>query len=258
MELRETFNTVAELYDLARPGYPDELYDDLRIITGLGPGAEVLEIAPGTGKATVELARRGYRVTGVELGPELAAVARRNLAAFPGSSIEVSGFEEWDRAGREFDLVCCATGFAWLDPDVRIQRCAEALRPGGYLAIWGNEHVDGGTSQFFPDSQEWYERWMPGTPPGLRCEPADEFADKSWGVDQSADFESPEFRRYFWTLPYTTKTYLDVLRTYSGHIALEEPNRSRLYACIGRLIDSKYGGRIEKAYLTQLTIARRT
>ena len=257
MELRETFNTVAELYDRARPTYPDELYDDLRTLTGRGPGADVLEIAPGTGKATVALARRGYNVTGVELGAELAAVARRNLAAFPGSTIEVARFEDWDPAGRTFDLVCCATAFAWLDPAVRLQRCAKVLRSGGYLAIWSNEHVDGGSTEFFPESQDCYERWMPGTPPGLRCEPPEAFADKSWALDQTADFDAPQFRRYFWTLPYTTESYLDVLRTYSGHIALEEPNQSRLYECIARLIDSKYGGHIEKAYLTQLTVARR-
>jgi 16S rRNA A1518/A1519 N6-dimethyltransferase RsmA/KsgA/DIM1 with predicted DNA glycosylase/AP lyase activity len=41
----------------------------------------LLEIGCGTGKATAPLARRGFPVTCVELGAQLAAVARRELAS---------------------------------------------------------------------------------------------------------------------------------------------------------------------------------
>jgi hypothetical protein len=33
-------------------------------------------------------------VVAVELGPNLASIARRNLADFPAARVEVSGFEE--------------------------------------------------------------------------------------------------------------------------------------------------------------------
>src|SRR5207244_1472501 len=58
--LRETFGSVAELYDRARPEYPTAVFDDLEELAQLEPGSRVLEIGPGTGKATVELAERGY------------------------------------------------------------------------------------------------------------------------------------------------------------------------------------------------------
>src|SRR6267143_6546045 len=51
--LRATFDEAAELYDRARPGYPPELFDDLANLGGLHPGARVLEIGSGTGKATL-------------------------------------------------------------------------------------------------------------------------------------------------------------------------------------------------------------
>ena len=54
--------------------------------------SRVLEIAPGTGIATVELARRGFRVTAVEMGEQLAAVARRNVQAFSDATVGVSRF----------------------------------------------------------------------------------------------------------------------------------------------------------------------
>jgi SAM-dependent methyltransferase len=80
---RSIFDQAAELYDQARPRYPPALFDDLAGLAGIGPGVRVLEVGPGTGQATVPLAERGCRLVAVELGPDLAAVARRNLAA-PG------------------------------------------------------------------------------------------------------------------------------------------------------------------------------
>ncbi|HET8788172.1 MAG TPA: rRNA adenine N-6-methyltransferase family protein, partial [Actinomycetes bacterium] len=69
--LRSTFDQVADLYDRVRPGYPAALFDDLAELAGVGPGARVLEIGPGTGQATVPLAERGCRVVAVELGAGL-------------------------------------------------------------------------------------------------------------------------------------------------------------------------------------------
>ncbi len=257
MELNETFNTVAELYDRARPRYPGTLYDDLASLTHTGPGARVLEIAPATGIVTVPLAQRGYRVTAVEMGMDLAEVARRNLITYPNATVEVARFEEWELPPEPFDLVCCATAFSWLDPDVRLEKCAGALKPGGHLAIWDTHHVAGGTSQFFVDVQECYERWDPATEPGLRLTPAQDITPKTYGIEDHPVFELLEIRDYVVTLPYTTSTYLDVLRTYSPTIALDEGLRHELLSCIEKLIDGRYGGRIKKTYLFQLVLARK-
>jgi hypothetical protein len=56
--------------------------------------------------------------------------------------------------------------------------------------------------------------------------------------------------------PYTTASYLDLLRAYSGHRDLDPEPRSGLLGCIADLIDSRYGGQIAKRYLTELRIAR--
>jgi protein-L-isoaspartate O-methyltransferase len=82
--LRTTFESAAASYQQARPEYPAELYDELIRLAGLRPGGQLLEIGCATGKATAPLARRGFRVTCVELGRELAAQARRQLAGYPG------------------------------------------------------------------------------------------------------------------------------------------------------------------------------
>src|SRR5436190_14404599 len=143
IDLRRTFDTAAELYDRARPGYPTALYDDLARLAGVGPGRHVLEIGCGTGKATVPLAERGCTIVGVELGAEMAAVARRRLARHSDVEILVAAFEELSLPSESFDLVLCATAFHWLDPAVRVTKAARVLRPGGWLALIGTHHVAG-------------------------------------------------------------------------------------------------------------------
>jgi SAM-dependent methyltransferase len=257
MELRATFDTAAALYDRVRPGYPPELYADLEQVTGLRAAARALEIGPGTGIATVAMAQRGYRITAIELGANLAAVARHNLAAYPDCTVEVARFEEWPLPTEPFDLIYSATAFHWIDPTVRFTKAAAALRPGGWLAVWNSEHVGGGTGQFFIDAQDCYERWDPATPPGLRLTPPDQFPDNSLGVEDAPGFDAPIFRRYLWEEEYTAERYIELLQTYSGHIALDDTRRGGLLTCIRGLIEERYGGVIRKAYLTQLMLARR-
>jgi len=254
--LRATFNEDAERYQRARPGYPAALFDDLARMTGLGPGSRVLEIACGTGQATVPLAQRGYQIVAVELGPEMAAVARRVLAPFPNVGVITSAFESWPLPSAPFDLIVCATAFHWLDPAIRYVKCAQALRPGGALATISTHHVAGGTEPFFAEMQACYERWDPATPPGLRCEPADAIPLDTADIAASGLFEQPEFRRYEWDQPYTTASYIDVLLTYSGHRALPPDDQRGLLSCISGLIDERYGGKIVKRYLTELRVAR--
>ncbi|WP_236788829.1 bifunctional 2-polyprenyl-6-hydroxyphenol methylase/3-demethylubiquinol 3-O-methyltransferase UbiG [Amycolatopsis sp. GM8] len=74
-------------------------------------GHRVLEIGCGTGQATMPLAKRGYAITAVELGAEMAAVAHRKLADFPDVEITVSAFEDWPLLREPFDSVFAATAF---------------------------------------------------------------------------------------------------------------------------------------------------
>ncbi|MGV5038538.1 class I SAM-dependent methyltransferase, partial [Streptomyces sp. NRAIS4] len=114
--LSRTFDEDAELYDRARPGYPPELFDDLAELAGVHPARRVLEVGCGTGQATVPLARRGCRITAVEAGPHMAAVARRNLAGAAAVDVVTAEFENWPLPKEPFDAVVSATAFHWIDP----------------------------------------------------------------------------------------------------------------------------------------------
>ena len=157
VQLRETFESVAESYDAARPSYPDALVDDLVALAGIPSGGRVLEIGPGTGKASVALAARGLALVGVELGERLAAVARRNLAGFPRAEIVVADFETWEPEQAEFDAVTAFTALHWIAPEVRYSKSARLLRSGGALAVVQTVHVmPPGGDPFFAEVWEDY------------------------------------------------------------------------------------------------------
>ncbi|WP_182903704.1 trans-aconitate 2-methyltransferase [Microbispora sp. H10830] len=249
--LRRTFTEDAALYDRMRPGYPAAMFEHVP------RGSRVLEIGCGTGQATASLAGRGCVVTAVELGAAMAALARRKLARFPDVDVVNAAFEEWPLPPEPFDVVFAATSFHWIDPATRVGKSADALRPGGLLAVVSTEHVAGGSTEFFAEVQRCYERWDPATPPGLRLKPGSDIPYDSEEIDASGRFGPVRFHRYEWDHAYTTREYLDLLTTYSNHRALPAGDLAGLLGCIAALIDGRYGGRIVKRYLTQLALAER-
>lgn len=128
----ESFGSVAAQYDRHRPAPPDALVDDL---AALHPQM-ILDVGCGTGKAARALSGRGLAVLGVEPDQRMAQVARGH-----GVPVEEATFEDWDEAGRRFDLLTFADAWHWVDPAVGIPKAARLLRPGGRLARWWNDCV---------------------------------------------------------------------------------------------------------------------
>jgi SAM-dependent methyltransferase len=250
-QLRATFDEVAEQYDRARPTYPEELFDDLIDLAGLGPRTRVLEIGCGTGKATLALAGRGLRITCVELGTSLAAVAQRKLALFPGVRVVNADFETWRPERADFDAVVAFTAFHWIPPELRYLKSAALLREGGALAVVATHHVlpeDGDT--FFLEVQADYDDLLPGGPPG----PPDAAAGFAEEMEASGLFRVAGERRYQWDVVYTADEYVDVIDTYSNHRALDDASRTELYERVRARIGDR---RVRKTYLATLDVAVR-
>jgi len=233
------------------------VFDDLVELAGLPAGGRILEIGPGTGKATLPLARRGFRLVSVELGARLAEAAKRNLAEFPGFEIVNANFEMWEPDEGGFDAVVAFTAFHWIDPELRFEKPARLLGDGGALAVVETQHVllpDG--DRFFVDVQEDYEAVDPSEdnrPPG----PPEGVPGLSGEIDASGYFRTVGVRRHVWDVSYSADEYIAVLDTYSGHRSLEESKRRDLYDRIRRRIESRPEGRIRKTYLAALTVARK-
>lgn len=239
------FDPVAELYDRARPTYPDELID---AVAALGP--RILEIGPGTGQATRALAERGAEVTAVELGPRLAEIARRNV---PAAHVVVADFDTWEPERAGFDAVTAFTAFHWLDAATKYAKAARLLRPGGALAVVESLHVRvPGGDPFWEEVQADYDAVVPSpdnVPPPWFDEVGDlreEFARSGW-------FDGVDARRFDWDVVYTGDEYIDVLRTYSPNIRRDPATLAELL----RRIRERIGDRtVTKHHLATLTTGR--
>lgn len=252
-----TFDEVAELYHAVRPRYPKDLFDRIRALPGITPGARVLEIGMGTGIATGALLDAGYDVTAIEPGATLAAVAREQLGHHTRFRTIVTRFEDWEDPGEPFDLVFSATAFHWLDRRTRVQRAAACLLEGGYLAIASYRHVAGGDTSFFNEVQECYAAYMPGARSDERLPSADEIRPATRELRKHGLFGTPDVFRWLVEERYDRAGYLDLLSTYSGHRLLDVANREALFRCIGERIDALPGGVVRKAYLHELIVARK-
>ena len=133
---RTTFDGVAQLYDSARPPYPEALCDDIESYARLHENARILEVGCGTGQATLPMARRGYAIDGVELGAKMATIARDKLSAFPKANIICADFETVSLPRETYNLLLSATAFLWINPAIRFQKARDLLKPGGALALF--------------------------------------------------------------------------------------------------------------------------
>jgi SAM-dependent methyltransferase len=129
-ELAESFGFDPERYDRSRPRYPDAMVN--RIVAS-SPGLDVLDVGVGTGIAARQFRAAGCRILGIDADARMAEFARRS-----GIQVEVARFEDWDRAGRSFDVIIAGQTWHWVDPIVGGAKAADALRPAGRLAIFWN------------------------------------------------------------------------------------------------------------------------
>jgi len=131
---RTLFDGVAQLYETSRPGYPSDIVEFAVATAAAGAVSEVLEVGCGTGQLTDSLARYGFRLTAIDIGPSMINAARRRLG---GSAVwfQIASFEDFAAPGASFDLIVSGTAFHWVDPEVRFRKSARLLRPGGWLAL---------------------------------------------------------------------------------------------------------------------------
>src|SRR5262245_12284431 len=109
---RETFDAVPDVYERVRPRYPAAMFADLFAL--LPPSPQVLEVGPGTGKATRDLIAHGATVDAIEIGPAMA-VKLREVVPSRNLTVTVGNFEDVPRGHHDYDCVFSATAYHWID-----------------------------------------------------------------------------------------------------------------------------------------------
>jgi SAM-dependent methyltransferase len=130
------FASAADVYERARPSYPEEAVAWMAGRTGLAAGRTVVDVGAGTGKLTRLLPATGARVIAVEPIAEMRA--------------KLEGFEALDGTAEALpledasvDVVTVAQALHWFDLDRALPEVHRVLRPGGHLALfWNSRDLD--------------------------------------------------------------------------------------------------------------------
>lgn len=253
-----TFDRMAPAYDARRPGYPDAVFETIEQYASLPSRPQVLEVGIGTGQATTQMAARGWSVTGIEPGAQLADTARSRFRRDEQVAITVATFEEADLDDDTFDLVASATAWHWIDPDVGYAKAHRVLRRGGSVALWWNAHVPDTPDPRWQPIRSVYEcaapelaRLAPLTPDRPDYDPANEL--RMCGL-----FDGVEEQVFPFDVQYTTNEFLELIGTYASHRHLDATRRSRLDAELAATIDGKLEGTVTKPYEARLILGRRS
>lgn len=132
--------------------YPAEAQKLHALIQSRHPGSRtLLDVACGTGKH-LELLRDRYQVTGVDLDPNMIAIARERLG--PDVPLHVGDMAEFD-LDRTFDVVTClfsSIAYATREPDLRraVANLCRHAAAGGVVVVepffspenWGQGHLN--------------------------------------------------------------------------------------------------------------------
>lgn len=130
--------TVMEFFDDFAPRWDNEPVADKEIIdtildnAGIVDGANVLDIACGTGVLFPYYLERNAVITAVDLSPEMVKVAK---SKFPQVNV-ICGDAEEIRLGSQFDCVIIYNAFPhFSNPKALIENLSRALKSGGRLTI---------------------------------------------------------------------------------------------------------------------------
>jgi SAM-dependent methyltransferase len=161
-------------------------------------GERVLDVACGTGVVAITAARRGAKVSALDLTPELLEVARENEKTAECGAIEWTegDAERLPYPDGSFDVVLSQFGHMFAPrPEVALSEMRRVLKPGGRIAFatWPPEHFVG---RFFA----FVARHSPPPPEGAAPPPL-------WGVVPvvterlSNGFDAPFFERGVMRVP---------------------------------------------------------
>ena len=257
-EGRVLFGSDPAAYDSARPGHSDRVYDVLVERCGLGPGARVLEIGPGTGQATRRLLELGARpLVAIEPDPALAAYLIDAL----GDRVEVrlSALEDALLVSESFDLAVAASSFHWVDEQVGLGRISAALRPGGHVALWWTVFGDSSREDPFRAAVDPLMQELARSPshPTQDGPPFASDGGTRVAALETAGFEDVTPSRLEWAYTWDTDGIRGLFGTFSPILALDPEGRETLLDAVAHIADTDFGGNVTRPVVTALYTARK-
>ncbi len=250
---QRVFGEIAELYDRARPEYPQQVAADIIEWAGISNEARLLEIGCGTGKATRLFAPLGHHLTCLDPAAGMLDVARRSCGSYPNVSFVEARFEDWELPQELFDIAYSAQAFHWIDPEIGPRRVFESLQPGGTFALFWH-HQERRDSELGKQIDAAYDEFAPdlrSPAPGVHS------THRWWDVVADSElFTDLEKREYPWMAEYDADTWIELLQTHSDHRALPDDRRQQLLAAVHDAIE-RNGGVHRFRTVTEMILARK-
>lgn len=255
MQDAPSFDAWAGEYDRYRPGYPDELFDGMAERLSLPDRPVVADLGAGTGRASLAMARRGWRVTAIERGRAMLDVLRARAAdeglvvATVHTDAEQTGMDPGS-----VDLATAAQAFHWFDRLRALAEMARIVRPGGGIALfWNTRDTDG--SALLSEYDELLGR------AGIRRDRhrAGPDATTAEGVSAAGGFAEPEFFQVRHVERMRPGEFIGLAFTASYVQALDEATRTRFGDELAALVDrhAAEGSTLEVPYIVDCWTAGR-
>jgi hypothetical protein len=187
-------------------------------------------------------------------GEQLAALAAKHCEPYPQVRVVPCAFEAWQDMAASSDLFLSAQAFHWIAPPYGLARAAESLKAGGTIAlVWTLDRSQG--SAFWQATEPIYNTYNPVASSGNL--PLEAKVDSyRHALRTSREFVGIEEVRHAWARRYSGEEYVKLLLTFSDHRAMPEPNESRFFEDIGRLI-AQMGGEVIRDYETLALLAKK-
>lgn len=218
-----TFGTVAEQYDLFRPGIPKEAAALMGDIAGL----KVLDVGAGTGKLTRFLLRHGAAVSVIEPDDDMRKVLVRRS---PQVEVLLGSAESIPAEDASFDAIFSSSAWHWFAQPAATNEFARILRDGGALHVWWN-----GFSRDVPWMVELTALRERPNDPGRR--------PRGWSaqLDLEGPFVDAENFQLDWSWPRTIDQVVGNFGTYSGSIIQSDEARRALEQKVRAHLIERFG-----------------
>jgi len=252
LKLRMTYNSIAALYDEGRPSYPDKIIDLIIEFTKLKTEHFILDIGCGTGKGILPFIKRGHSAFCIDIGDQMISEAKLVLADFDKVDFEVAKFEDW-YSNQKFSLVICASAFHWLEYNKRYLKIAELLNSKGTLAILKQDNIRE-KNEFFLLQENIYRKYIPEWFESPLIKTVKTSCEEESGLDL---FTVPIKEIFYWEKKFTAIEYINLLKTYSGHINLPEVKRVKVFEDIMKLITIEFKGFVTLKWKTEVVLRKK-
>lgn len=258
--LEWTFDTVASTYEKLRPGYVKELYQTLLDYIPIDENSHVVEVGSGGGQATAPILTTGCQLTAVECGEQFSELLKNKFKAYQKFSVITGKFEDTVFENNAFDLVFSASAFHWVPERIGYEKVFAMLKSGGAFARFANHpYRDKGNPALSQEIDEIYDQYY-NKHYNIKRKTVSEYTEQQAReramIAGKYGFSDIRYALFHRKRVLSAEAYIELLGTYSDHIAIEENIRTAFFAKIKEAI-KQHGGIITIYDTIDLQLARK-